>query len=76
MIGALQPQINDTIRVMWENIHKVSERRESLDSLQDKTDNLAVSSDSLRHGANRVRKRMCWREIKVEYAWLLLFSFY
>ncbi|EHL00798.1 putative Synaptobrevin like protein [Glarea lozoyensis 74030] len=49
-------QIDDTVGVMRENINKVSQRGERLDSLQDKTDNLAVSAQGFRRGANRVRK--------------------
>ena len=41
---------------MRENITKVAERGERLDQLQDKTDNLAVSAQGFRRGANRVRK--------------------
>ncbi|KAG0651573.1 Synaptobrevin [Hyphodiscus hymeniophilus] len=54
--AALQAQIDDTVGVMKENINKVSQRGERLDSLQDKTDNLAVSAQGFRRGANRVRK--------------------
>jgi vesicle-associated membrane protein 4 len=43
---------------MRENITKVAERGERLDALQDKTDNLAVSAQGFRRGANRVRKQM------------------
>ena len=43
---------------MRENINKVSQRGERLDTLQDKTDNLAVSAQGFRRGANRVRKQM------------------
>ena len=64
MTSVLQPKIDDTVDVMKKNIRIVSERGESLDSLQDKTDNLAASSGILRRGANRVRKRMCWKEIE------------
>jgi Synaptobrevin len=48
---------------MRENINKVSQRGERLDSLQDKTDNLAVSAQGFRRGANRVRKQMWWKGI-------------
>ena len=41
---------------MRDNITKVAERGERLDQLQDKTDNLAVSAQGFRRGANRVRK--------------------
>lgn len=45
---------------MRDNINKVSQRGERLDSLQDKTDNLAVSAQGFRRGANRVRKQVRW----------------
>lgn len=54
-------QIDDTVGVMRENINKVSQRGEHLDSLQDKTDNLANSAQGFRRGANRVRKQMWWK---------------
>lgn len=50
---------------MRENINKVSQRGERLDSLQDKTDNLAVSAQGFRRGANRVRKQMWWKDMKM-----------
>ena len=57
-------QIDDTVGVMRENINKVSQRGERLDSLQDKTDNLAVSAQGFRRGANRVRKAVCQSETR------------
>ena len=50
---------------MRDNINKVSERGERLDSLQDKTDNLATSAQGFRRGANRVRKQMWWKDMKM-----------
>ncbi|KAH9889237.1 synaptobrevin-domain-containing protein [Xylariomycetidae sp. FL2044] len=61
----LQRQIDDTVGVMRQNMAKVSERGERLDSLQDKTDNLAVSAQGFRRGANRVRKQMWWKDMKM-----------
>ncbi|OXV09282.1 hypothetical protein Egran_02954 [Elaphomyces granulatus] len=63
--AVLQAQIDDTVGVMRENINKVSQRGERLDSLQDKTDNLAVSAQGFRRGANRVRKEMWWKDVKM-----------
>lgn len=63
--ATLQAQIDDTVGVMRENISKVSQRGERLDSLQDKTDNLAVSAQGFRRGANRVRKQMWWKDMKM-----------
>ncbi|KAF9451605.1 synaptobrevin [Macrolepiota fuliginosa MF-IS2] len=63
--AAIQAQIDDTVGIMRDNITKVAERGERLDSLQDKTDNLAVSAQGFRRGANRVRKNMWWKDMKV-----------
>jgi len=63
--AAIQAQIDDTVGIMRENINKVSQRGERLDSLQDKTDNLAVSAQGFRRGANRVRKQMWWKDMKM-----------
>jgi vesicle-associated membrane protein 4 len=58
-------EIDSTVGIMRDNINKVSERGERLDSLQDKTDNLAVSAQGFRRGANRVRKQMWWKDMKM-----------
>jgi vesicle-associated membrane protein 4 len=50
---------------MRDNINKVSQRGERLDALQDKTDNLAASAQGFRRGANRVRKQMWWKDMKM-----------
>lgn len=65
MADMITQQIDDTVGVMRENINKVSQRGERLDSLQDKTDNLAVSAQGFRRGANRVRKQMWWKDMKM-----------
>ncbi|GAA5837003.1 hypothetical protein JCM9279_007729 [Rhodotorula babjevae] len=61
----IQQQIDDTVGIMRENITKVAERGERLDALQDKTDNLAQSAQGFRRGANRVRKQMWWKDMKM-----------
>ncbi|KAG2351657.1 synaptobrevin-domain-containing protein [Suillus spraguei] len=71
--AAIQQQIDDTVGIMRENITKVAERGERLDSLQDKTakvklfpqTTLAVSAQGFRRGANRVRKNMWWKDMKM-----------
>ncbi|ETW75198.1 hypothetical protein HETIRDRAFT_442461 [Heterobasidion irregulare TC 32-1] len=63
--AAIQAQIDDTVNIMRDNITKVTERQERLDSLQDKTDNLAVSAQGFRRNANRVRKNMWWKDMKM-----------
>ncbi|KAL0636089.1 Vesicle membrane receptor protein (v-SNARE) [Maublancomyces gigas] len=63
--AAIQAQIDDTVGIMRENINKVADRGARLDSLQDKTDNLANSAQGFRRGANRVRKQMWWKDMKM-----------
>jgi vesicle-associated membrane protein 4 len=64
-VDNLKVQIDDTIGVMQENINKVSQRGERLDSLQHKTENLGISAKSFRRGANRVRKELWWKDMKM-----------
>lgn len=61
----IQAQIDETVGVMRDNINKVNERGENLNSLQDKTDNLSVSAQGFRRGASRVRKQMWWKDMKM-----------
>ncbi|KAJ4298754.1 Protein arg-6, mitochondrial [Collariella sp. IMI 366227] len=65
----IQAQIDDTVGVMRENLNKVADRGARLDHLQDKTDNLAQSAQSFRRGANQVRKKMWWKDMKMRI-WL------
>jgi len=63
--AALQAEIDSTVGIMRDNINKVSDRGERLDALQDKTDNLQRSAQGFRRGANRVRKAMWWKDMKM-----------
>ncbi|CDO55570.1 similar to Saccharomyces cerevisiae YOR327C SNC2 v-SNARE involved in the fusion between Golgi-derived secretory vesicles with the plasma membrane [Geotrichum candidum] len=61
----IQNQIDGTVGVMRDNINKMVERGEQLDNIQDKTDNLAQAAQGFRKGANRVRKDMWWKDMKM-----------
>lgn len=50
---------------MRDNINKVAERGNRLDSIENKTDSLAISAQGFRQGANRVRKDMWWKDMKM-----------
>jgi vesicle-associated membrane protein 4 len=69
--AALQAEIDSTVGIMRDNINKVSERGARLDTLQDKTGNLAESAQGFRRGANRVRKQMWWKDMKMRM-WLIV----
>ena len=47
------------------NIQLTSQRGERLDEIQDKTDALAGQASQFRRGANRVRKQMWWKDMKM-----------
>ena len=50
---------------MKDNINKVAQRGEHIDTIQHKTDNLASSARGFRRGANKVRKQMWWKDMKM-----------
>ncbi|KAF3941649.1 Synaptobrevin-1 [Dactylella cylindrospora] len=61
----IQAQIDDTIGIMRDNINKTTERGQNLNQLQNKTNDLADSAQGFRRGANRVRKQMWWKDMKM-----------
>ncbi|KAK3898248.1 hypothetical protein C8A05DRAFT_38164 [Staphylotrichum tortipilum] len=65
----IQEQIDDTVGVMRENLTKVTERGANLNHLQNQTTDLADSAQSFRRGANQVRKKMWWKDMKMRI-WL------
>ncbi|KTW27437.1 hypothetical protein T552_02415 [Pneumocystis carinii B80] len=72
----IQAQIDDTVGIMRENINKVAQRGERLDILQDKTENLATSAQGFRRGANRVRKQMWWKDVKMRMCLIIGMIFF
>ncbi|CCH58254.1 hypothetical protein TBLA_0A04600 [Henningerozyma blattae CBS 6284] len=64
--AALKAEIDDTVGIMRDNINKVAERGERLGSIEDKADNLEVSAQGFKRGANRVRKAMWWKNLKMK----------
>ncbi len=61
----VQKQVDEVVGIMQDNIQKVMQRGEQLDTLQDRTENLQQSSQQFRKGANRVRKQMWWKNMKM-----------
>ncbi|CAJ0752940.1 7893_t:CDS:2, partial [Entrophospora sp. SA101] len=49
----IQKKIDETVEVMRDNLKSVAERGVKLDTLQDKTENLSVSAQGFRRGANK-----------------------
>ena len=65
LIDKTQQEIDSAVGQMRNNIQAVGQRGERLDALQDKTDNLATQANGFRRGANRVRKQMWWKDMKM-----------
>ena len=64
-------QIDDTVNVMKKNLESVAQRGEHIDQLQDKSENLNQSAQGFRRGANRVRKQMWWKNVKMRI-WIIV----
>ena len=56
---------------MKKNLESVAQRGEHIDQLQDKSENLNQSAQGFRRGANRVRKQMWWKNVKMRI-WILV----
>lgn len=65
LTGRIKQEIDAAVTQMKNNITTVGERGERLDHLQDKTNNLADQANGFRRGANRVRKQMWWKDMKM-----------
>jgi vesicle-associated membrane protein 4 len=64
MASALQAQVDATIRTMRETIKNLPEWKERLDSCENRTDGLSITSHSSCDGANEVRMRVWWKDMK------------
>jgi len=61
----IQRDIDQTTKIMRDNIQAVQERGERLDDLTDKTASLQNQAQGFRRGANNVRKKMWWKDMKM-----------
>lgn len=62
---SLLQELDETTQYMHRNIEAVRERDGKLSDLQTKSDNLANQASGFRRGANRVRKQMWWKDMKM-----------
>ncbi|KAJ9086070.1 Vesicle membrane receptor protein (v-SNARE), variant 2 [Entomophthora muscae] len=51
---------------MQDNVEKVMEKQERLETLNDKADALNDNSMQFKRGANKVRKAMWWKDLKLK----------
>jgi len=64
-IAAIQGQIDATTKIMHENLVEGARRGGKIEDLHDKTETLANSAQGFRRGANKVRKQMWWKDMKM-----------
>ncbi|XP_054714987.1 uncharacterized protein LOC129224540 [Uloborus diversus] len=69
-VGRVKQQVQEVMSVMSDNINKVVDRGERLESLLDKTNELEVSSSQFHSTAKRVRRHMWCKNFKV---WVICF---
>ncbi|EMC94516.1 hypothetical protein BAUCODRAFT_43405, partial [Baudoinia panamericana UAMH 10762] len=62
---AVQREINDVTNIVRQNLQATSQRGERLDNLENKTNALSGSANQFRTRANRVRKDMWWKDMKM-----------
>ncbi|PVV01666.1 hypothetical protein BB560_003906, partial [Smittium megazygosporum] len=62
----VQREVDQVVGIMQQNINKVMEREERLDTLQTKTEELNEGARQFRRGATEVRKKMWWRDMKLK----------
>ncbi|KAI9319264.1 synaptobrevin-domain-containing protein, partial [Dichotomocladium elegans] len=60
----VQAQVDEVVNIMQDNIDQMMRRGENINSLQHMTEDLHMTSSQFRRGANQVRKRMWWKDLK------------
>lgn len=64
-------QIDDTVHIMKQNLHKASERGSQIDNLNETTRNLDKNSALFKRGARDLRLEMAWKNNKMR-CWIAL----
>ncbi|SAM00451.1 hypothetical protein [Absidia glauca] len=62
--ASVQQQVDDVVNIMQDNIDKVMNRGERIDDLRGKAEDLNATAGNFKRGANQVRKRMWWKDLK------------
>ncbi|KAI9258980.1 synaptobrevin, partial [Phascolomyces articulosus] len=60
----VEAQVKEVVGIMQDNIDKARQRGERLDDIRGKTEDLQATAGHFRRGANQVRKRMWWKDLK------------
>ncbi|KAI7895691.1 synaptobrevin-domain-containing protein [Mucor mucedo] len=60
----VQKQVDEVVGIMQENIDKIMQRGERIGDLEDKSRNMHDAAAVFHGGANKVRKRMWWKNFR------------
>lgn len=60
----VKQEVDEVVDIMSQNIKKVVERGENLEDLEAKTDALQQSSKTFKTSANKVKRKMWWKNMK------------
>ena len=71
----IQDRLRDVTGIMHNNINKVMERGETLESLQNRTDYLTSSANVFKRNATQMRKKIWWNGVKTKVGCFILFAF-
>ncbi len=63
---AVQDEVDEVVGIMQNNIEKVVQRGEKLETLQTKTDDLQAGALQFKRGAVSARKQMWWKNMKMQ----------
>ncbi|XP_064395727.1 vesicle-associated membrane protein 4-like [Halichondria panicea] len=65
-IRHVQSQVSGVISIMKENISKVMDRGEKLESLEEKSEGLSESSSHFRHSSRRLQRKAWWQQCRLK----------
>ena len=69
VLGRLESKVENVTGIMRQNIDKVVQRGDALSDLNERSDLLAHSSTDFRQNSIKLRKKLCWRNVKL---WVIL----
>lgn len=64
-LSGFQSQLNDVVSVMKDNVNKVLQRGENLDSLQGRSAALSIHADEFQRSARRTARTIWWQNTKM-----------
>lgn len=71
-LGRLEDRVVEVTDVMKDNIMRASDRGDTLDDLQSRSESLAFSSRDFRQSAKRLNRKLCWGNVK---RWVIICIF-